>query len=103
SDRAVCEHVLTPSNEANARHAKAQLRRPRPKNPESKADTSPSNTVQIAGDPADRPRLIAQFAVTPTLQAASTIKKEFRSSAVLLLIPPIGHSFDHCFGPIPYY
>jgi hypothetical protein len=46
---------------------------PVPKKPKSKAD--PSNTVQLTGDPADRPRLIAQIAVTPSLQAASTIKQ----------------------------
>jgi len=34
-----------------------------------------SNTVQVKGDPADRTRLAAQLAVTPSLQAASTIKK----------------------------
>lgn len=41
--------------------------------PKSKADQS--NTISLPGDPADRTRLIAQIAVTPSLQAASTIKR----------------------------
>ena len=46
---------------------------PMPGKPKSKAD--PSNTIQMTGDPVSRPRLIAQMAVTPSLQAASTIKQ----------------------------
>lgn len=46
-----------------------------PEKLKSKADTSRSNTIQIAGDPVDGPRLIAQLAVTPSFQAASTIKQ----------------------------
>lgn len=46
-----------------------------PKQPNSKVDPNSSNTVQLTGDPVDRPRLIAQIAVTPSLQAASTIKQ----------------------------
>jgi len=34
-----------------------------------------SNTVRLTGGPADRTRLTAQIAVTPSLQAASTIKR----------------------------
>jgi hypothetical protein len=41
----------------------------------AKKDKSSSNTVQMAGDPADRSRLVAQLVVTPSLQAASTIKR----------------------------
>jgi hypothetical protein len=41
----------------------------------SAADADPSNTVQIPGGADDRPRLIAQLAVTPSLQGASTIKR----------------------------
>jgi hypothetical protein len=48
---------------------------PVPKKPVAKADTSPSNTYKTAGDPADRPRLISQLAITPSLQGASTIKR----------------------------
>ena len=44
-----------------------------PKKPDSKED--PSNTIQMKGDPEDRVRLTAQIAVTPSLQAASTIKR----------------------------
>jgi hypothetical protein len=39
------------------------------------SDTTPSNTLQIPGDPANRVRLVAQLAVTPSLQGASTIKR----------------------------
>jgi hypothetical protein len=35
----------------------------------------PSNTVQMKGDPADAPKLIAKLAISPSLQAASTIKR----------------------------
>jgi hypothetical protein len=47
------------------------------KKPKVTAGSDPSNTLQIpmGTDPADRPRLIAQIAVTPSLQAASTIKR----------------------------
>ena len=41
----------------------------------SAADADPSNTVQIPGGADDRPRLIAQLAVTPSLQGATTIKR----------------------------
>jgi hypothetical protein len=40
-----------------------------------KSDADPSNTVHVSDDPAERPRLIAQLAVTPSLQGASTIKR----------------------------
>jgi hypothetical protein len=43
-------------------------------NPPQPANKS-SNTVQMKGDPADCPRLVAQLAVTPSLQAAATIKR----------------------------
>ena len=46
---------------------------PLPGKPKSQPD--PSNTIQLAGDSMNRPRLIAQLAVTPSLQAASTIKQ----------------------------
>jgi hypothetical protein len=46
-----------------------------PKKSQPKVDTSASNTLQMTMDSADRPRLIAQLAATPTLQAASTIKR----------------------------
>jgi hypothetical protein len=45
------------------------------KRPEPKTGGSPSNAIRLAAKPTDRPRLIAQMAVTPSLQAASTIKK----------------------------
>jgi hypothetical protein len=45
-----------------------------PKKPKANVDNS--NTIQVPGKPAvDRPRQIAQLAVTPSLQAASTIKR----------------------------
>jgi hypothetical protein len=46
-----------------------------PKKVQLKPDGDPSNTVRISSDPADRPRLIAQLAITPSLQGASTIKR----------------------------
>jgi hypothetical protein len=46
---------------------------PVPGKPKSKAD--PANTIKMTGDSVNRPRLIAQVAVTPSLQAASTIKQ----------------------------
>jgi hypothetical protein len=46
-----------------------------PKKEQPKPDGYPSNTVQVSGEPAARPRLIAQLAVTPSLQGASTIKR----------------------------
>lgn len=48
-----------------------------PKAPKPNASADPSNTVQMPKgvDPADRPRLIAKLAVTPSLQGASTIKR----------------------------
>jgi hypothetical protein len=48
-----------------------------------KKDVDRSNTVQVSGDPAERPRLLAQFAVTPTLQGASTIKRWSRVAGEL--------------------
>lgn len=41
----------------------------------SQPDNHSSNTVQIKGDPSDRPRLVAQITLTPSLQAAATIKQ----------------------------
>jgi hypothetical protein len=41
----------------------------------SNVENDPSNTVQVHGDEADRPRLIAELAVTPSLQGAATIRK----------------------------
>jgi hypothetical protein len=41
----------------------------------AKKNKSSSNTVQMTGDPADHTNLVAQLAVTPSLQAASTIKR----------------------------
>lgn len=49
------------------------VRRSMPKKPI--VDRDPSNTLQVTGDPGDQKRLIAQLAVTPSLQAASTIKR----------------------------
>src|ERR1017187_1007026 len=46
-----------------------------PKKNRPKEDKSSSNTVRLTSDSANRPRLIAQLAVTPSLQAASTIKR----------------------------
>jgi hypothetical protein len=48
--------------------AKSQKGRPQ-------AGESASNTIQVRGDPADRTKLVAQLAVTPSVQGASTIKR----------------------------
>jgi hypothetical protein len=48
-----------------------------PARPKTKASNKPkpSNSVHLTGDPADSLRLTAQLAVTPSLQAASTIRR----------------------------
>jgi hypothetical protein len=51
-----------------------------PLNPKKRRPTQAeiaSNTVQMKGDPADESKLIAQLAVTPSLQGAATIKRWF--------------------------
>jgi hypothetical protein len=46
-----------------------------PKKSPSEPDKNASNTIQVTGDPAARTRLVAQLAVAPSLQAASTIRR----------------------------